>query len=72
MLCAIWYHLHNFKIREKHPWGSDILLVKLQVTAHAATENWKRISKNATRSTFQQEKLKPIKTWKTNQISDSF
>ena len=19
-LCAIWYHLYNFKKREKHPW----------------------------------------------------
>ena len=22
MLCAIWYHLYNFKKREKHPWRS--------------------------------------------------
>ena len=23
MLCEIWYHLHNLKKREKHPWKSD-------------------------------------------------
>ena len=23
MLCQIWYHLHNLKKREKHPWKSD-------------------------------------------------
>ena len=22
MLCAIWYHLYNFRKREKHPWRS--------------------------------------------------
>ena len=42
MLCAIWYHLYNFKKSEKHPLnihGGVFLLVKLQAACNFIKSN---------------------------------
>ena len=32
MLCAIWFHLHNLKKREKNTHGGELLLVKIHIS----------------------------------------